>query len=495
MSVPTILETMSDPALFKSWFSLPSWDSWRAVLAALFGLPMTKRELRLYRKITGRRKAPKKAVEEAWLVVGRRGGKSLIVALIAVYLACFRSWAAHLAPGERGIIMVIACDRRQARVIFRYIKALIDGVPMLAAMIQRETQSEIDLTNSVTLEVHTANFRSVRGYTVLAALCDELSFWRSDSYANPDTEIIASLEPAMTTVPGSLLIGLSSPYRRNGLLWERFRDHFGRDGDPILVVRAASRVMNPTLSKRRIAEKFERDPVGAAAEYGAEFRSDITGFLDHDWIECAVDESRPPELPPQDRLQYFAFTDPSGGRSDAFTLGIAHHEDGVSVLDVCRGRSPPFNPSDVVGEFSEVLKRYNLHTVNGDHYSAEWCTECFREAGIQYEASKLTKSEIYIETGPLFATGAVRIPDHRQLLNELRMLERRTAPSGKDTVEHPPRSHDDYSNSACGALLAASHRSVEITSDMYHAGPRSAAANFAASEFPPAPPPDLMDHF
>ena len=149
------------------------------LLAALFGLPMNDCERRLFRKITGRRKAPKKPAEEAWLAVGRRGGKSIIVALIAVYLACFRKWTAYLAPGERGVVMVIASDRKQARVIFRYIKALIDGVEMLAKMVERSTSSEIDLTNSITIEVHTSNFRSVRGYTILAALCDEISFWRT----------------------------------------------------------------------------------------------------------------------------------------------------------------------------------------------------------------------------------------------------------------------------------------------------------------------------
>ncbi len=494
MSEPTILEVMDDPALFKSWFDLPSWDPWRAVLAALFGLPMSDRERRLFRKITGRRKVPRKPVAEAWLAVGRRGGKSFIVALIAVFLACFRYWTVHLAPGERGVIMVIASDRKQARVIFRYIKALISGVPMLARMIERETSSEIDLTNGVTIEVHTSNFRSVRGYTILAALCDEISFWRTDDgSASPDREILEALRPAMVTVPGALLVCLSTPYRRAGTLWEAFRDHYGKDG-PMLVVQADSRTMNPTLPAKIIDAAYARDPVSAAAEYGAEFRSDIAGFLDDAWIDRAIDTDRPPELPPQPELQYHAFCDPSGGRRDAFTLCIAHHEDGLSILDVCRGRKPPFNPSDVVGEFSEVLKRYNLHTVNGDHYSAEWCIECFREAGIQYEASKLTKSEIYIETGPLFATGAVRIPDHRTLLNELRMLERRTAPSGKDTIQHPPRSHDDYSNSACGALLAASHRSVEMTSDMFKSGPRSAAAEFGVTGYAPAPAPFDLYH-
>lgn len=494
MSRPSILDTMDDPALFQPWFSVPSWGPWRAVLAALFGLPMSQRERCLFRKITGRRKAPTAPSEEAWLVVGRRGGKSLIVGLIAVYLGCFKDWTPYLAPGERGVIMIIASDRKQARVIFRYVKALIDGVQMLEGMIERETSSEIDLVNGVTIEVHTSNFRSVRGYTILCVLADEVSFWRSDESANPDREIMEAVRPAMATIPGALLVGLSTPYRRSGVLWEAYRDHYGKDGDPVLVVRADSRTMNPTLPKRTVDAAYARDPVSAAAEYGADFRSDIAGFLDDDWIERAIDADRPAELPPRPEVQYHAFADPSGGRGDAFTLAISHHEGEQAILDVCRGRSPPFDPSAVVADFAEVLKRYNLYTVTGDKYAGEWVVEAFREAGIQYEASKLTKSEIYLEAGPLFATGAIRIPDHRQLLNEFRLLERRTAPSGKDTVEHPPRGHDDYANSAAGALLAASHRPMEITAEHFRSGNRLAAADMDQSGFAPAPAPFDLDH-
>ena len=50
-----------------------------------------------------------------WIICGRRGGKSLVLALIAVYLATFYDWSAYLSPGERGTIMVIAPDRNYDR--------------------------------------------------------------------------------------------------------------------------------------------------------------------------------------------------------------------------------------------------------------------------------------------------------------------------------------------------------------------------------------------
>src|SRR5690606_17615695 len=108
----------------------------------------------------------------------------------------------------------------------------LEGVPMLKRMVQHLGRESIDLTTAVTIEIHTGSFRSTRGYTVCAALLDEVAFWRDEDSANPDTEIIAALKPAMTTIPGSMLIAISSPYARRGALWNAYQNHFGVDADP-----------------------------------------------------------------------------------------------------------------------------------------------------------------------------------------------------------------------------------------------------------------------
>jgi Terminase large subunit, T4likevirus-type, N-terminal len=176
-----ILDAIDDPRVFEPLFRDHStWAAWRAFLCALFGLPMDDAQLATYHECTGRADPPTSPAQEAWLVIGRRGGKSFTLALIAVFLAAFRDWRPYLAPGERATIMVIAADRRQARVIKRYIKGIIGAVPMLAAIIEAERAEAIDLDTRITVEVHTASFRTVRGYTVVAALLDEVAFWQTD---------------------------------------------------------------------------------------------------------------------------------------------------------------------------------------------------------------------------------------------------------------------------------------------------------------------------
>jgi hypothetical protein len=110
-----------------------------------------------------------------------------------------------LTIGERATILTIAADRKQARTVLRYVRGLL-SVPMLARMVESEKVDSFDLNNRITLEIGTASIKSVRGYTIVAALCDELVFWPSEDSTAPDYEILDSIRPGMATVPGAMLI-------------------------------------------------------------------------------------------------------------------------------------------------------------------------------------------------------------------------------------------------------------------------------------------------
>jgi hypothetical protein len=72
---------------------------------------------------------PEGGFTEAWLICGRRAGKSFILALTACFLAVFKDWRPYPAPGEIRTLKIIATDRKQARVIHKYCKALLTKVP------------------------------------------------------------------------------------------------------------------------------------------------------------------------------------------------------------------------------------------------------------------------------------------------------------------------------------------------------------------------------
>ncbi len=449
-----ILQALDDPKVFGAHFRAGTWDAWRVFLKALFALPMSEDDLALYRKHTGRNAPPRAASHEAWLVCGRRAGKSFTLALIAVFLACFKDWRAFLGPGEIGTIMVVCSDRRQARVIMRYVLGLLKAVPMLKRQVENVTRESIALKNRVVVEVHTASFRSTRGYTIVAALLDELAFWGDENSAEPDIEVINAIKPAMATIPDAMLLCASSPYGRRGALWNAYHAHFGKDGDPVLVWQAATRDMNATVPQSYIDKHLADDPARAAAEYGAVFRTDIQTFIGREVIEAAVVPGRQ-ELPPVSNVSYVGFVDPSGGSADSFTLAIAHRDkDQRGVLDVLREVRPPFSPDDVAREFAVLLKRYCVHTVVGDRYGGEWPRERFQIHGINYDVSERPKSDIYRDFLPALNSGQTELLDHSRLVTQLCGLERRTARSGRDSIDHAPGGHDDLCNAAAGALLA-----------------------------------------
>jgi hypothetical protein len=454
----TIIDACADPAVFaKSFKDSETWGTWFVFLRVLFGLPLSNDELATYTKYTGRTDVPANGFFEAWLICGRRAGKSLILALSAVYLAAFVDWAPFLTLGERGTIMVIAQDRRQARAIFRYIAALVHEVPMLAALIERETADSIDLSNGVTIEILTASFRSVRGYTLVAALCDEMAIWRSDEAANPDTEILAALRPAMATIPGARLLCASSPFAKKGALWDAYKRYYGQAGARALVWKATTREMNPTVPQWVIDEAVQGDPDRFRAEYLAEWRSDIAEFVSREVVEACV-EAGTFERPPIYGISYTAFVDPSGGSSDSMTLCIAHRQDGRVVIDALREHRPPFDPSVVVADHAALLKRYNIRRVTGDSYAAEWPRERYREHGIQYEVCEHTRNDLYLILLPELNGKKVALLDNKRLVAQLCNLERKTSRAGRDSIDHPTGQHDDLPNCVAGAVALLVNR-------------------------------------
>ena len=90
--------------------------------------------------------------------------------------------------------------------------------------------------------------------------------------------------------------------------------------------------------------------------------------------------------------------------------------------------------------------------MTGDNFAQEWVQAAWRSCGVRYVRAEQVKSQIYLECLPLFMRGLVSLPNHPRLLRELRLLERHTHRSGKDTVDHGRNGHDDYINAACGVL-------------------------------------------
>jgi hypothetical protein len=454
----TMRRALSDRNLLGAALGGDSWLAWRVLLIAAMGEALTDKERPIFAKLTGREREPGERVAELWCVIGRRGGKSRAIAALLVYLATMANYCAQLASGERGVVLCLARTLEQAQVVLEYVAGIIDNAPILAKMVIRRATDSLTLSNrgaTIVIAVRAASFRSVRGLTCVAAVADEIAFWQAeDGSANPDTEILRAVRPTLLTTRGPL-IAISSPYARKGELWTTFKRDYGAQGDPrILVARATSRDMNPTLRQADIDREMDRDPASGLAEYGAEFRTDISAFVSQEIIDSCVAPGIF-ELWPAAGISYVGFVDPSGGASDAMTLAIAHRLGDTVILDAVREIRPPFNPDAATTEFATLLKAYGVHKVTGDRYAGEWVREPFRRNGIEYLVSEVPKSDIYRDVLPLFNAGRAQLLDNKRLINQLCSLERRTARGGRDLIDHPqhPGAHDDLANAVCGAFV------------------------------------------
>lgn len=474
-----IIDSMDDSALFEPWFRGPTWKPWRVVMKAIFALEMTDEEKAFFRSIADR-DPPTEPVKEVWIVAGRRAGKDSVASLLAAHMAAMFNGASHLRPGERGVVMCLACDRDQARIVLNYTRSYFTEIELFSGMISKETQYGFELNNNIDIAVATNSFRSVRGRPVLCAILDETAFWRDESSANPDQETFNAIKPGLASLPGSLVIGISSPYRKSGLLYQKYRDHYGKDSK-VLVIKAPTRLLNPLIDQSIIDEAMAEDPAAASAEWLAEFRDDISAFVTREAVEACVS----PDVLERSRVQsvtYSAFVDPSGGSSDSMTLAIGHRQvaegRAVGVLDAVREIRAPFSPDSAVAEFAQLLHSYGVRMVRGDRYAAEWVVGAFSKVGIEYRTSDLNKSEIYRDFLPRLNSREVDLLDNQRMVAQLLSLERRTARGGRDSIDHPPGGKDDLANAVAGVLVyltSTRHQTPAATFGVYGTPSRTKA--------------------
>jgi hypothetical protein len=460
----SIVEALDDAEIFGQWFSGASWALWRTVLKGAFCLPMSAAEVEAFGIVAGGRKPPRKRVRELWVIAGRRAGKDSIASALATYFATMHDYSGLLRPGERASIICLACDRVQAKIVLNYTRAYFERIEMLGDLVTRETADGLETSTGAEIVVQTNSFRAVRGRSIALAIGDEVAYWLSETSATPDVETYGAIVPGMATIPGAMFVGISSPYRRSGLLYDKWRESYGQDDDEVLVVKGASRTFNPLLTEEWEAREMKRDPARNRAEVLAEWRDDVAAFLPRDLIEAAVDPGVVVRPPMQTRLAYVAFCDPSGGVADSFCLSISHREGDKVILDCLVEIKAPFDPEGATTNLSNVLKSYGLNVVTGDKFAINWVSAAFERHGISYRFSAMDRSTIYVEALPLFTSGRARLLDNKALVSQLSNLERKTTVTGRDIINHPERSghHDDAANAVCGSLVLAAQPSGEL---------------------------------
>lgn len=287
--------TFRNPIEWESTLPIrPSSPAWVATIKALYGTPLDEAELDLFRLLSGGLEPGPAGYTEALAVVGRRGGKSESIARVATFEAVHVGHEVALAPGQRGLVVVISPLRDQSQEILNYAKGLA-GLAEVKPYVDSITRDEVSFTNGIAIKVLTADAVAVSGPTVVCAIRDELAKFPGDDSACPDFEIDASLRPALAPVVGApprRLIGITSAYLQSGIAYETDRDHYGQPG-PVLVLRGDTTTFNPNIDRDWLAR--ERTRVGASVflrEYGTPETGPVwQAAITDGWFGDVVDRS------------------------------------------------------------------------------------------------------------------------------------------------------------------------------------------------------------
>jgi hypothetical protein len=452
---PDIITFTTSPGFLGLDISVPQ----RTLLKVSYGLELDEEEMGHFRQCTGRTIDPRTAFSTVVVIAGARAGKdSRLVGPVALYETVFGSH--KLSKGETGTIGLYAQGTTAAGVTFGYISKYATESPRISELVRGDAlRSSIALdtaTGPFTIRTFPATRIAGRAYSFPVAVLNESAFYRFEGAANADTEILTSVRRGMLNFPRRKLLIVSTPYAKQGILYDHFVKFYGRDDSKdVLVWRAPTTYMNPSISAERLEEERRvMDPSHFAREYLAEFIDDAAAWLPSELIEQAVDIGIT-ERPSFPGIKYTMAIDASGAGACAFAVSIGHVEDQgdgtiVIVQDVLRSftkpRSGKLNLKGVVREIIGLAAAYNhIEVAYSDRYAGQWPLQAFEEEAAALSLRftlqdptlmrgqdnvRLTKSDAFRKTAPLFRTARIRLVDSPSQVRELRNLEARPTENG-----------------------------------------------------------------
>jgi Terminase large subunit, T4likevirus-type, N-terminal len=425
-----------------SFGDLSPWRRWITALRGLYGLPFSGPDGEIWQEHANMSPRPG-GFKTALFLCGRQSGKSSIAAAIALHEVLD---APHPLTGETYSLLLAQDERAARRVLLAYATSLVENSPVYSLRLLTDPRkSELHFDNANNLLVLPCIPASIRGYRAHTIVCDEVCFLGD----GVDEELITAARPALSSTDGRLVL-ISSPGAPSGVAYDMVQCN-----DPdVLIWRAPSYRMNPTISRTFLEGLKRHDPMAYEREIEGQFGATESTLLDPTQVEraCRQDTTH---LKPHEGVSYSAFVDLSGGRVDRAALAIVHVEGSRAIVDALHAWAPPFSPADFVQSCLPILARYGVHRVTGDYFGAELGADLWRAAGVEYQRSHLTRSQLLLSMVPVFGGGLCELPPDKLLVSEFKALQRRSTRAGREIADHPRSGSDDLCNAVSGAIVHA----------------------------------------
>lgn len=422
--------------------------------------------------------------------VGRKGTKSATMCRVAV---CEALRGAHvLRPGDIGLAAFLSENSKEAKARLFTVQAILRA---LGAGFE-PVDGELGLTGKeIRFGVRAARVGAVSGPTVICLVADEAAKWRDDDTgANPATEVLRSVRPAMATQVNAHEFMLSSPWSTLDAHHDAFEEG---DTDEQMVAYAPTWVANPTISEARTHE-LEKDLPTWEREYKAiPMGSSEVHFFDHRMVDEAASSGLVLPLVPKAGAVVTAGGDLAFVR-DCAALAFVHRygawesDESRYIVAELYDRKPeagaPLVPGDVIGDFAGKLAANHVEKLMADGHYRMSAVEHLEKHGMHFLSApegQGGKAETYTRARILLHGRRLEISAHAGLVRQFKEVTSKPTPGGGLAIRSPQKAGGGHGDLLSAVVLALwQPQGFEVPAPGLLSGTREAAlaAEEAAEE-------------
>lgn len=411
------------------------------------------------------------------LICGRRSGKTIISAILAIYCSISNNWKPFLKKTPFATVLIMSHSREFSDEVLEVIRSLIESSEVLSRLVntsKRNTASTMNLKvpwivegnkvqhSRVQIKVAAASSKTTRGVAACAILCDEIAYWNLDeNMKETDTKIMKAVRPAMKQFGAfAMLIKLSSPGIKQGVLYDEYKR---RKTLPktYAIFKAPTWMMNSIIPDEELKEEHTLDPDGFDTEYRSNFADSLSNFIVPEYIEMCRLKGVEFLTPEGTGIKYSAAID-AAYKGDRFTFAVCAYVNGRLRQYVSKGwkgtKQNPVSAYEVAEFIKTICKQFGIDEVGADQYSFQPLKEIFERFNVtlkEYTFTSEFKKKIYFNLKKAIHSQQADFLDNEIQTKELKELIVEQSATGNIRIGHPSGGSDDFATSlAISAYLA-----------------------------------------
>jgi len=437
-------------------------------------------EVELYKLMTGfdyNEDGVLKACNRINLIVGRRGGKTTLAAIVAIYSTIKVNWRPFLTKTPVATVLVLSHSVDLSEEILDILKQLVESSPLLNRLrnlkkknttkifhlkipFLKEGTEEIEWSN-VRVKVGAASKKTTRGSAVCTLLCDEIAYWNlSEEAAEPDAEILRAARMSLLQFKEhGTIIKMSSPGIKQGVLYDEWMKREDIKDDYIQF-KAPSWVWNTILGINEFKAEHRLDPDGFDTELRANFVDSISNFILPEFVDLCITKGISFQPPSDDRHTIYSGAIDAAFKGDRFAFSVVGYNEKRVTQYVCKywegTKKKPVQVSEVAAYIRTICRQYGLNEIAGDQYSFQPLRELFLQYGINLVENTFTlpyKRKIYFGLKRLIHNQQFDLLDIPLLHKEIKELVVEQTASGQIRIGHPQGGSDDLSDATAVAAF------------------------------------------